>query len=314
MNRKEFTVVAKSTVSEFTRNDISLLAAGLTYFLFLSLFPLLLLGVLLFSIFVSTQDALNFVTQNLTRMMDPASAKLLADVLISTLEGRDNSWLLFIFSFGLVLFSASNAFNTLDKAVNMAWGSEKMPNVLVSRLFSFGMVAVAIALLVASVAVSTALTQTRAITTAVIGEPQGTDIFWWAVTFATSLALVFLVFSLMYRFLPRRDVNMRDVYPGALIAAIAWVLLKELFALYLGSAFANFSSTYGTLGTVVALLTWIYLSSLIILTGAEFTAETYRVRRLRQQIISGVESSRHSSSPWFSAEKEPGAADVQEPR
>jgi membrane protein len=93
-------------------------------------------------------------------------------------------------------------------------------------------------------------------------------------------------------------VSLRDVWPAAFVAAIVWTLLKELFGLYLGSVFAQYSSTYGTLGAVFALITWIYLSSLIILTGAEFSAESARVRRLRRE-VAGLPSSERRPSPWL---------------
>jgi membrane protein len=105
----------------------------------------------------------------------------------------------------------------------------------------------------------------------------------------------------MYRFLPRCEAKFRDVWVGALLAAIAWSLVKEGFAYYLGSSFANFQAVYGALGTVIALMTWIYISSVIILAGAEFAAETARFRRLLQ-VAAGEKSQaseRRRTSPWL---------------
>jgi membrane protein len=78
------------------------------------------------------------------------------------------------------------------------------------------------------------------------------------------------------------------------------VILKELFALYLGSQFYNYDAVYGTMGTVIALLTWIYLSSMIILSGAEFASETQRVRTLRAD-LRGAHNKDEKKSPWFRA-------------
>src|SRR5205814_307224 len=183
-----------------------------------------------------------------------------------------------------------NAFGTLDKAINRAWGSEKVPGFIVSKLLSFAMMLALAGLLVASVVVSTVLTTTRQATQMVLGKVPGEQIFWQFATIVVSFLTVLVAFLLVYRFLPRlgpekaEQVALRDVWPGAVLAAIAWVAVKELFALYLGSSFANYNAVYGPVGTIIALLTWIYVSSVIILVGAEFAAETYRVRRLRTDL------------------------------
>ena len=113
---------------------------------------------------------------------------------------------------------------------------------------------------------------------------------------------IFLILLLLYWLVPRFEVVFRDVWLGALLAAIAWVILKEIFALYLGSSLVDFNATYGSIGTVVILLLWIYVSTLIILIGAEFTSETYRVRRLRAEIALAQhpELEETRESPWFS--------------
>ena len=198
----------------------------------------------------------------------------------------------------VVAFSASGAFSTLDKAINRAWGSEKVPSFIVGRLISFVMMLGVAGLLVLSLVVSTVLTRIRAATTALIGEVPGDQVFRQVVTVGASLALAFLVFLLLYWFVPRANVHVRDAWPGALFASVAWVILKELYAMYLGSQFANYGAMYGTMASVIALLTWIYLSSMIILGGAEFASETQRVRKLRADVI-GAAQAENQESPWF---------------
>ena len=169
------------------------------------------------------------------------------------------------------------------------------------KLISFAMLLGVAVLLIVSVIVSTVLTSTRQVTNNVVGQVPGIQIFWWVVTILASIALIFLVFLALFRFLPRADVKVKDVWLAALLTAIVWVLLKELFALYLGSSFSNYDATYGTLGTLIALLTWIYLSIQVILAGAEFASETYHIRRMRADVaVPKVPESRQS--PWFTSE------------
>ena len=93
-------------------------------------------------------------------------------------------------------------------------------------------------LLLTSTLASTILTLIRASTTELFGEVPGTQVVWQFGNLGLSLATIFVLFLLMYRFLPRAEVGFRDVWLGALLAAVAWVALKEIFALFVGSSFA----------------------------------------------------------------------------
>ncbi len=297
MNGKEFITVAKSTVREFGKDDVGYLAAALTYYAFFSLFPLILLAVTLTGIFFHPNDVYNFIFTQLG--LAPGLAKFMSGIFDDTLSNRNNVGWSALFGVVILIVTATGAFDALDKAINRAWNSERVPTLVVTKLTSLAMMLVMGGLLLVSLIMSVSLTTVRTFTTARLGEVPGTQIVWALVNFAASTAIVFLVFLIIYRFIPRCDLTFRDVYLAALLAALVWAVAKEGFALYLGSSFARYSTLYGTVGTIIALLTWIYVSSLIILTGAEFAAETTRVRSLRSSMLeqSAGETSR---SPWFS--------------
>ncbi len=296
MNGKEFITVARATIKEFGKDDVGDMAASLTYYSFFSIFPMLLLAITLIGVFVKPQDATAFVFDNVTKVA-PGSVSLLHDAITRAFENRDSAGWIALVGVVILVFSASGAFGALDKAVNRAWNAERVPSFVGGKIASFVMILVIAALLVVSVIVSTVLSNTQSVTNSFTGGGvPGSDVFWSVVNTAASLGVVFLAFLVMYRFLPRCDVNLRDVWPAALIAAIAWTILKEAFAFYLSSPLAKYDSMYGTLGATVALLTWIYLSSIIILTGAEFSSETARVRRLRPKPIAEQMS---RESPWL---------------
>jgi membrane protein len=85
-------------------------------------------------------------------------------------------------------------------------------------------------------------------------------------------------FILIYRTMPRAAVDWQDVWPGGLAAGIVWEVAKQLFAWYLGN-FARYGLVYGSVGAIIAFLFWCYLSAMILLLGAELTAEYSRWRR-----------------------------------
>ncbi|HKP53256.1 MAG TPA: YihY/virulence factor BrkB family protein [Chloroflexia bacterium] len=302
MTGKEFLAVTKATAREFGKDDVGYMAAALTYYVFFSVFPMLLLAVTLAGLFLNELDARIFIFSNVAQVV-PGSVELLQATLEEALKSRESAGWLALIGFATLIFSASGAFDALDKAINRAWSSEKMPNFLVGKLTSFAMMLVIAALLVLSVIISTTLAATRRITSDALGrivkEVPGETIFWWVVSVIASLAIIFLGFALLYRFVPRCKVSFRDIWPAALIAAVAWTIAKEGFALFLGSSFANYSAVYGTLGTVIALLTWIYISSIIVLVGAEFSAETARVRDLREKVGKHMTEGGKKKSPWL---------------
>jgi membrane protein len=306
MTFKEFITVVRATWREFGRDDVGNMAAALTYYSFFSLFPLLILAVSLVSFWLGDVEARALIFDNLTRIL-PGSGELLSDAVEAALSSRNNAGLLAVVGIVALMFSASGAFDALDKAINRAWKTEKMPGFFLSKLIGFGMM-VGVALIVLTSLITTALlTTSRAIASNVFGKVPGEDVFWQIVNFAGTLAVIYLVFVLMYRLLPRHEVGFKDVWLGALMAAVAWAVVKEVFAYYLGSSFANYNAVYGTLGAVVALLTWIYVSSLIILIGAEFSAETARVRRLRFATMGQdpePDEQSKKASPWFSKQEQ----------
>jgi membrane protein len=302
MTGKEFLTVTKATAREFGKDDVGYMAAALTYYVFFSVFPLLLLAVTLAGLFLNDDDARVFILNNVAQVV-PGSVDLLQSVLVEALKNRESAGWLALVGFATLTFSASGAFDALDKAINRAWSSEKMPNFFVGKLTSFVMMLVIAALLILSVLVSTTLAATRRITSDALGrvvtEVPGETVFWWIINVSASLAIIFLGFVLLYRFVPRCKVDFRDIWPAALITAIAWTIAKEGFAIFLGTSFANYSAVYGTLGTVIALLTWIYISSIIVLVGAEFSAETARVRDLREKVVQHMEGRDRKKSPWL---------------
>ena len=300
MDRKEFVTVVKATAREFVKDDVGYLAAAVTYYAFFSLFPAILLGVTVAGQFVKTEDAYKFIAEQVSRVAPPLS-EFLSKTYTEVITKREFAGWSALLSSVILLFTATGAFDAIDKAINRAWKTEKLPSILAAKLTSFIMIVTVGGLMLVSLLVSSTLTTTRAFTNYLLGKVPGDQIVWAAINFAASTGVVFLGFLLLYRFIPRCDVEMRDVWLAALSAAVAWSLAKEGFALYLGSTFANYSAVYGTVGTIVAVLTWIYVSVIIILTGAEFGAETARVRDLRQKLQAAALAEREPSrSPWFS--------------
>ena len=298
MNGKELLTVTRATTREFFKDDVAYMAAALTYYSFSSLFPLLVLTITLTGVFIQPEDATRFIFDNVAQVV-PGSVQPLQEVLDQAFLNRSNAGWFALFGVITLLVTATGAFEALDKAINRAWATEKSPSFFVGKLIGLLMILGIGGLLILSFIATALLTASRAFTSALIGEVPGVQVFWQIASVLVTLAIVFLAFVILYRFLPRTDINFRDVWLAAFIASVIWTIVKELFAYYLGSQFANFTAIYGPLSAIIALLIWIYISSVIILTGAEFSAETARVRRLRLG-SAGHLPEQHRPSPWFS--------------
>jgi len=246
--------------------------------------------------------AASLILANLGQLL-PGSRELLAEAVAVAFRNRETVGVLAVGSVLLLLFSASSAFIALDKAVNRAWDTEKVPSFFVARLIGFAMILAGAGIMLLSFGISLTLATSRAITTELFGEVPGSDIFWQIASLAASMGLIFLILLMIYRWLPRSHVRVADVWLAALLGSLVWTVVKEGFAYFLGSSLANFDAVYGTLSAVVVLLTWIYISSIIILAGAEFSAETARVRRLREATGASLEDHGPGpgghSSPWL---------------
>jgi membrane protein len=134
------------------------------------------------------------------------------------------------------------------------------------RLFSFGMVLAVGFLLLVSLLASAALAALEKFSAAMLPAPP---LAMSAINLLISLVAIFLLFSLIYKFVPETRVQWRDVWAGAIATAFCFTLGKELLGVYLGRA--SVGSAYGAAGSLVVLIVWVYYSALIFLFGAELT-------------------------------------------
>jgi YihY family inner membrane protein len=177
-----------------------------------------------------------------------------------------------VVSLVLSAWSASAMFGAVRRAINIIWGVEYQKPYLQQKLKDLGMVFAFGLLLLASV-VGTGLLRTfREVSDNALGPlSTGTGPFWGAVPYVLPAILSFAVFTALYRFVPAVPVRFREVWFGALIAAVLFEVLKNGFAFYV-THFNAYDLLYGSLGGILLFLTAVYFASAILLMGAEFSA------------------------------------------
>ena len=258
---------------QFHENDLFTSAAAMSYFGLMALFPALLL-------MLALSNKIAVLSQLLPRAVDvyPGSSKFLHDTIISFSDLGIGALITCIV---LVLWAGSWVFAVIERALNRIWGS-------ISRTFwhgralTVGMIGVVGLLLASSVLATSALVALREMSARLSPRQiahyplllSAGSAFWQIVFAVASYLITVALFVLVYRFMPRTEVSYRDTLPGAFLGGILWELAKYLFAVSLN--FFHYDQIYGSVGAVVAVLTWSYFSSLILLFGAQLTAVFHR--------------------------------------
>jgi membrane protein len=268
-NRSPWRSMLGHALHQFQENDLFTSAAAMSYFGLMALFPALLL---LFGI----SNKLAAGSRLLAQAVDvyPGSAKFLRDTIEAFSEISTGA---FITCVVLVLWAGSWVFAVVEKALNRIWRTTSR-TFFHGRALTIGMVGAVGLLLSVSVVVTSALVAMRNLANrfsprqieryTLLGSVGSA--FWQVLFFAASYAVTVALFVLVNRFMPRAEVTLRDTLPGAFLAGLLWELAKYIFAWSLG--YFHYDQIYGSVGAVVAVLTWSYVSSLILLLGAQMTA------------------------------------------
>jgi membrane protein len=250
-------------------------AAGMAYYAFFSLFPLTLFLVAVTSaIFVRDRQRAVEQVITLIRQAVPVAPGLIRDNIEQVLKARGAIGLI-----GAVgtLWSATGFFSILSGNINRAWPKAQPRNFFQQRLVALIMIAVLIVLL------SLSLGSTAILNFLPLGQiPVLQDLLLPGgllrriLTTLVPWLFAFLLFLALYRWTPNTRVPWRAAGWAALIVSIVWQLAATAFAWYVGSGLARYQLVYGSLGTIIALLFWIYLASWFTLFGAHLSVAIAR--------------------------------------
>lgn len=256
---------------EFLKDDCTHMAAGIAYYAFFSIFPLLLGLIAILGIVLEPAEVQGRLLEMVLQAF-PASAGLVAQNIEGVVASRGALGLLSVLG---LLWSSMLVFAAIRRSLNRAWDLERQRSFLKQKLLELGMVGAVGLLLLVWLAATAYFRFTGQFLPTELRLLESSPV-WKAAMSLMPAVFSFGVFTLIYRFVPNTRITWGDVWPGALLAAALFEAGKNLFAWYLAS-FANYSLVYGSLGAIIAFLFWAYLSALILLLGAEFTAEYARL-------------------------------------
>ena len=261
--------LARRTWREALDDDILGLAAQLSYYLFLALFPAILFLLALASFF-----PLSNITDDVARSIGPFVSQQVLELIQDQMRrlGEGDSGGLLTFGVAGALWSSSAAMVSIVGALNKAYDIEEARPWWKVRLVSIGLtVGASLFVLVAFslVLVGPALADWLGDTT---GWGRTFEWTWLVLQWPLVFALVATAIGLVYYFAPDAEQDWSWITPGAVVGTLLWVVVSLLFKVYIAN-FTDYNATYGAVGGVIVLLLWFYVSSLAILVGAELNAE-----------------------------------------
>jgi membrane protein len=263
------------TALESGNHDATQRAAGVAYYAFLSIFPLLLGLIAIFGFFLPSinfqDELLKFVGNNV-----PGATNILMQNITDIIKLRG---VMSVLSIVLLFWSASTMFSAISLAINRAWDIRVSRPFIIRKASELGMALSLGVLFLLSLGASTIIS----ILHGSLNLPTTDFIIVNLISRFVAFLLMLAVFLLLYKFIPNVKTYWRYVWPGALLAAILFEIARSLFIFYL-EHLANYELIYGSITSIIALLVWIYYSAFILILGAEFT---FQYSHMRNSVTTG---------------------------
>jgi membrane protein len=256
-------------------------AASLAYYAFFSIFPMLLVFIVIGSYFLDR----NVVQQQILNLLQgvlPGAKDLVIGNIDQVLQLRGAVTFLALIT---LIWSATSVFNILAKNINRAFPKAVVPDFLKGRWMGFLMLLAMGLLGILAFAVTTGVGLIPAIQIPFNDKSLHETLLWQIGSFLVPIGFNTLAFWAMYYWVPSVDVSRKASLIGALVTGVTWEILNNVFTWYLSSGLSQYRLVYGSLWTVVALLFWIYLTSSLALLGAHLTASIQSAihRKLNEQ-------------------------------
>ncbi|MQA74738.1 MAG: YihY family inner membrane protein [Solirubrobacterales bacterium] len=274
----------KRTATEFSEDSMTDWAAALTYYGLLALFPALIALVSILGLFGDPETTTREITDIVTQIGPSSAADTFSGPIESITSNRSSAGILFVVGLAAALWSASGYIGAFMRASNIAWETPEGRSFFKLRPLQ---IVVTLAMVIMLALVALALVLTGPVVDAVgdsIGIGDTALTIWDIAKWPVLLAVVALMFSVLYYAAPNVKVpGFRWITPGSAVALVVWLIASAAFAFYVAN-FGSYDKTYGTLGGIVTLLVWMWITNLALLFGVELNAERERSRELAADV------------------------------
>jgi len=266
--------IAKKALKETLDDNLLGLAAQTAYYFFFSLFPLLLFIAPVLSLVGNKQETFALFTSQLQQVVPSEGWALIGGVIKDVVYAKNAPGLMSIGAL-LAIWAGSNVFGALIGALNIAYDVKDTRPWWKQKLIAMAsVIVVGFVILISTVMILAGDKITSWLATRLALEP-GTRALVTIVQVPIAFALLIAIAGLSYYFLPNLRQSKKQVLVGATFTTIGWALVTVALRVYMAN-FANYNATYGAIGGVIALLTWMYFSMLVFLIGGEINSEVHQ--------------------------------------
>lgn len=264
--------LVKRTYAEINKDDVFGHSAELSYYFLLALFPALLFMITILGFMAGPGSELrNQLMAYMARVM-PGSA---ADLVGKTLNEihQNSSALKALFGALAALWAATGGIDAISKTLNIAYEVQETRSFVRKKLTSLGLTFGLAVLIIGALALLAFGGQLGEFVAARVGLGAAFTLTWKILQWPVAFGAMFLAFSLIYYFAPNlKNPDWYWITPGAVVGVLVWIVASVGFSVYL-KFFNSYSKTYGSLGAVIILMLWFYLTGMAILIGGEVNSE-----------------------------------------
>ena len=281
LSKRDYKAIVVRAGKESINDQITDLAAALAYYSFLAIPSILLVALGVFSVFADP-SAVRSLVDRLGTVAPEEATKLLEDSLTRMSQNNGGGIAMAIVGLVIAVWTTTGAASAFMRALNRAYDREETRGFLRQRLVAILMVAI---MLVAFALVFGLLVMGPALS-GWIGNAVGLEAalkwIWWVAQWPVLIVGLLVAFATVLYLGPNVEhPHWRFLSPGTVFAVVVWLLVSGLFAVYTAT-FASYNKAWGSLAAVIVMLTWLWLTGIALLFGAEINAETERSRELRQ--------------------------------
>jgi membrane protein len=264
IQRHRWSRVGKRATLGFLGHEGLQYAGSMAYFSVLSLFQLLILGVVIGSFFIGHGEARDFVVEQVAAAT-PLDAETVGGIIDTAIESRGTVTIL---SIAFLLWGALGVFSAISSGIGRVFEATTPRPFVIDKLVGLLLMALTGLLAVASLVIGIVTGAIQEVAADVTGSDASGGTLVWVIGLIAPIILIFLAFWVIYRVVPNRPVSWREVLPGALVAAALWTVLRFGFTWYATSV-ANYESSFGPFATAITLIVFLYFGGVIVLLGAE---------------------------------------------
>ncbi|MDQ2689469.1 MAG: YihY/virulence factor BrkB family protein [Chloroflexota bacterium] len=263
--RHKWPRVTRRAVSGFLDHEALQYAGSMAYFSVLSMFNLLVLGIVVGSFILGQQEARDFVVEQV-EAGSPIDGETIGGVIDAAVESRGS---MTVIGFGFLLWAALGIFSALSNGISRVFENAPKRPFLQDKLIGLLLMALTGVLAIASLAIGIVTGILQQAADDLLADLPGGGTVVWLIGLLAPIILIFVAFWIIYKVVPNRPVGWLEVLPGAILAALLWTVLRFGFTWY-ATSIANYESAFGPLSTGITLLVFLYFASVIVLLGAEF--------------------------------------------